>query len=125
MPFTPETAHTGTQFKPGQSGNPKGVPKGTKQINTWINELLNDEEFTAQIQDGYQVKEYKGAPIKAIIGAQIRLATNGDTKAADLLFKHGAKFEIDITTNGNDITAPVDANMLSQFLMNVQDNTKR
>lgn len=35
------------------------------------------------------------------------------------------KTEQDITTNGNDITSPVDANMLTQFLMNVQDGTKR
>jgi hypothetical protein len=35
------------------------------------------------------------------------------------------KTETDVTTNGNDIAAPVDANMLTQFLMNVQDNTKR
>ena len=67
-----------TQFKPGQSGNPAGKPKGTKHINTWIQELAEDEEFTAlliDLKDGY--KEYKGAPIKAIIKQTINEALAG------------------------------------------------
>lgn len=35
------------------------------------------------------------------------------------------KTEQDITTNGENIAQPIDANMLTQFLMTVQDNTKR
>ena len=110
MPFTPETAHTGTQFKPGQSGNPNGKPKGTKHISTWINEMLNDEKFTAMIRDGYELKEYKGAPVKAIVGAQIALAVNGDKQAADLLFKHGAPAKLLL---GNDPDNPLLSNQIS------------
>lgn len=65
----------GTQFKPGVSGNPAGKPKGTKHINTWIQELAEDEEFTAllvDLKDGF--KEFKGAPIKAIIKQTINEA---------------------------------------------------
>lgn len=120
MPFTSENALTGTQFKPGQSGNPKGLPKGTLQIDTWINKLLNDEKFTTMVREGIELKEYKGAPIKAIIKAQIILAINGDTKAADMLFKHGApkKQEIDITSNGEQIgaTDPATAAAFAEFL---------
>lgn len=36
MPFPNEE----TQFKPGQSGNPKGVPKGTKWMKTRLREML-------------------------------------------------------------------------------------
>lgn len=97
----------GTQFKPGESGNPAGKPKGVKHISTWINELLNDESFTAQVQEGLKIVEYKGAPIKAIIQAQMRLAMNGDTKAADTLFKHGGIKQVDITTNGKDLPTPI------------------
>lgn len=64
-----------TQFKPGQSGNPAGKPKGVKHINTWIQELVADEEFEAVIVDlktGF--KDYKGAPMKAIIKAIINEA---------------------------------------------------
>jgi hypothetical protein len=29
------------QFKPGQSGNPRGRPKGSKNIRTYVSEHLN------------------------------------------------------------------------------------
>lgn len=93
MPF-PNKA---TQFKPGESGNPAGKPKGTKHINTVVQELLNDDEFNAMILEGLQVKEYKGAPLPAIVKAQIIKAINGDTKAYDSLVKSGwpAKSEVE------------------------------
>lgn len=44
-----------------------------------------------------------------------------------LLSKHGyvEKSETDITSKGDKVSQPVDATLMSQFLMNVQDNTKR
>jgi hypothetical protein len=30
------------QFKPGQSGNPKGLPKGTKSLKTFAREMLQN-----------------------------------------------------------------------------------
>lgn len=72
-------------WKPGQSGNPDGKPKGTKHVSTWIQELLNDEAFTATVNS----KRYKGVPIKAMVKAQIILAMDGDTRAFDVLLKHG------------------------------------
>lgn len=86
-PLPPPEEH---RWKPGQSGNPKGKPKGAKHLSTWIQELLNDEEFEARLLDakvGY--KDYKGAPIKAIIGVAITKAVNGDTRWAEWLAKHG------------------------------------
>jgi hypothetical protein len=74
----PVSVGKATQFKPGQSGNPAGKPKGTKHINTWIQELAEDEEFTAMLLDlkvGFV--EYKGAPIKAIIKQAINEAVAG------------------------------------------------
>lgn len=93
-----------TQFKPGESGNPAGLPKGTKHISTWVQELLNDPDFVATIQVGLQLKEYKGAPLKAMIEAQIRLAINGDSKAFDALRKAGWGSSIDLTSGGEPIT---------------------
>jgi hypothetical protein len=64
-----------TQFKPGESGNPAGRPKGAKHINTWIQELVEDEEFTATLLDlKHGFVEYKGAPMKAIVKAAINEA---------------------------------------------------
>lgn len=84
-----------TQFKPGQSGNPAGKPKGTKHINTWIQELLEDESFETVVTDAKKgIVEYKGAPVKAILMAQMHLALHSRDeavriKATDLLLKHG------------------------------------
>lgn len=89
-----------TQFKPGQSGNPAGLPKGTKHINTVVQELLNDDEFNAMILEGLQVKEFKGAPIGAIVKAQIIKAINGDTKAYDSLVKSGWAQKSEVENSG-------------------------
>lgn len=66
-----------------------GKPKGTIHVSTWIDRMLNDDDFKGLVREGLEIKEYKGAPMKAIIGAQIRLAMAGDTKAFDALLKHG------------------------------------
>lgn len=82
-----------TQWKPGQSGNPKGKPKGTKHISTWIQEMLNDEDFETNILDAKKgMIEYKGAPLKAIIGVAMQRAIQdpkGGQQWAEWLAKHG------------------------------------
>lgn len=93
----------GTQFKPGQSGNPSGPKPGYKHINTHIQELMNDEKFTIMIQEGYEVREYKGKPINALLQAQLRLALqskdeNIRIKATELLMKHGWSQKIEQDT---------------------------
>jgi hypothetical protein len=84
----PASVGKATQFKPGVSGNPAGKPKGAKHINTWIQELAGDEEFTAllvDLKDGF--KEFKGAPIKAIIKQTI----NEALAAKDPKVRHAAR----------------------------------
>jgi hypothetical protein len=99
-------ARKATQFKPGVSGNPAGKPKGTKHINTWIQELLEDENFETVITDAKKgIVDYKGAPIKAILGAQMHLALHSRDeavriKATDLLLKHGWSQKQDIKHEG-------------------------
>lgn len=86
-----------TQFKPGKSGNPNGVPKGTKHISTWIQELLNDEKFEARILDSsLRLIDYKGAPIKAIIGVAMQKALAGDQRWADWLAKYGYGTKVEL-----------------------------
>lgn len=93
-----------TQFKPGQSGNPKGITKGTKHISTWIQELMNDEEFEARILDSkVGLKEYKGAPIKAIIDVAIVKSINGEKAWADWLANNGWKQQLDITSDNEKL----------------------
>lgn len=101
--------------------------KGSKHINTWIQNLLQDEDFATKIRIGYEITDFKGAPIEAIIKAQMIKAIEGDTKAFDSLAKYGwaAKAELDLTSNGETVGQPIDENLLTQFLMNIQENTKR
>jgi len=89
-PFTPDNAAI-----IGAKGG--AAKKGKKHINTWIQELLEDEEFTAKIRIGYELQDFKGAPIKAIVKAQMIKAVEGDTKAFDALAKYGwpSKSEVD------------------------------
>lgn len=107
-----------TQFKPGQSGNPAGVPKGTKHLSKWIQDLLNDKEF---VSDNLNGQKYKGAPIGAIIKVAIKKSLDGDSKWAEWLGKHGygIKTETDITTKGeafNTMPDPAAAAAFAEFL---------
>lgn len=102
-PATPENA--------AERGRLGGLAKkGSKHINTWVQELLHDEEFKTTLNRGDEVKEFKGAPITAIIKAQVTKALDGDTKAYDSLVKSGwvQKTEQDITSNGQTINGTVD-----------------
>lgn len=70
-----------------------GPPKGTKHISTWIQEMLNDEEFETTLLDSKKgITEYKGAPLKAIIGVAIHKSIHDKDKGniwAEWLAKHG------------------------------------
>lgn len=108
------------QWKPGQSGNPAGKPKGAKQLSTWIQNLLNDDEFEFIIlggkDKGKQIS-YKGAPIKAIVGVAIHKAMKGDVKWADWLAKHG--YGSKIIVGAED---PVEAALRKLGLMEGEDD---
>jgi hypothetical protein len=109
-------------FQPGQSGNPAGKPKGAIHLSTHIQNLLNDDDFTAWIQDPRTgIKEFKGAPVKAMISALIVRAVNGDVKAFDVLAKHGYGTHVDHTTNGKDLPTPI-LNGISTASDEVPDN---
>lgn len=109
----PVSVGKATQFKPGQSGNPAGPKPGYKHLSTHIQEMLNDEEFTtylADARDGW--KEYKGAPVKAIVKTAMLKAIQGDTKAADWLAKYGygTKVEVDGNLKGEQTITVITRN---------------
>lgn len=64
-------------FKPGQSGNPAGREKGSKNRATVLKELLN-LKIEGKTLDG---KEEKMTVESAVIGALVRKAMNGDVTA--------------------------------------------
>lgn len=97
-----------TQFKKGQSGNPAGPKPGFKHLSTHIQDLLNDEEFTAWVTDPrHGAVEFKGAPMKAITTAMAVRAMNGDIKAADWLAKYGYGTKVEVSGVGGEPLIPV------------------
>lgn len=64
-----------TQFKPGQSGNPKGRPRKLRALDDLLVEVLGD---------GVEKDE-----AKAIIQALVRKAKAGDVKAAEIILDRG------------------------------------
>ena len=84
------------KWKPGQSGNPRGKPKGTKHLSTYIQEALTDKNFELKLKDGTILKEM---PIKAIIKTAVAKSVSGDTRAMEWLAKHGYGEKINLQVN--------------------------
>lgn len=89
-----------TRWKPGQSGNPDGKPKGTKHLSTHIKEMLEDDNFELKLKDGSILK---GRPVEAIIKTAVAKAVSGDMRAFDMLGKYGYGTKLDLTSDGEKI----------------------
>lgn len=76
-----------SQFKKGQSGNPKGRPKGVKNFSTDLREELNE---TVPVRENGKVK--KLTKQRAILKAQVSKAMSGDGRAAEIVFKMAAAY---------------------------------
>lgn len=123
MPFKPgESGNPSTQFKPGQSGNPDGSKPGYKHISTHIQNMLNDEDFTAFLED--EGKEFKGAPLKAIIGAAIQQSLRGNDKAREWLAKYGYGQKFEVEHSGEIGQGTIDPVMAAEFAEFLKNKTK-
>ncbi len=87
------------QFKPGFSGNPKGRPKGKKNLRTIFAEELN--ELVWVTEGGKKIKVTKQ---HALIKTLTAKALNGDTRSALALIKLCEQYEAmesELTALGN------------------------
>ena len=91
-------------WKPGQSGNPSGKPRGTKHLSSWIKELMEDEQFNRRLIDGSIVQ---GAPIKAVVQTVILKAIDGDLRAFDLLGRYGYGTKLELTSKDEQLPVPI------------------
>jgi hypothetical protein len=78
----PPRAH---RFRPGQSGNPRGRPKNTKNETTILRELLNRK---IEVRDGGRPR--KITVLEAILLRFTEDALKGNTKTATFLFNRYA-----------------------------------
>src|ERR687890_2610739 len=70
-----------TRFRPGQSGNPRGRPKGARSTGTIVTSVLNKKVSLTSASQRRQV------PLKeAIVLRMAEAALKGDLKAAAALF---------------------------------------
>lgn len=69
-----------TRFKRGQSGNPKGRPKGARNFTTEVREELSE---SIPIREGGKVRRVSKR--RAILKAQVAKALNGDPRAAGIV----------------------------------------
>ena len=94
-----------TQFKPGQSGNPDGKPKGTPSLGTTIRNILNDIEWDkTTLKNKEQLKQlYGNNGAKAVVYVAFTKAMAGDAKAMEWLAKNGYGLNVDITSNGETL----------------------
>jgi len=70
------------QFKPGKSGNPKGRPKGIKNLSTDLEEELNQKISVTEA--GQKTETTKQ---RAMIKTLFAKALSGEVRAADVLIK--------------------------------------
>lgn len=92
------------RFKPGQSGNPKGRPKGHKNHDT-----LLDEELQETVMITENRKSYRISKIKVIVKRLVEKAMHGDLNALKTIFALKAMNKSD----GNDVTPHNDAEDLA------------
>ena len=74
-----------TPWKPGQSGNHKGKPKGSRHISTSIREMLDDDNFKFKDVGGTVTR---CVPLEAIVSTLIIKAIGGDMRAIELICKY-------------------------------------
>lgn len=71
-----------TRFKPGQSGNPSGRPKGGQNLKSLFNKILNEE---VALREGSNVKKISKA--EAILRGVVVGALRGDSRSLAMLVR--------------------------------------
>ena len=71
-----------SQFKPGESGNPKGRPKGQRNLATDLEEELNEKILVNENGQESEITKQR-----AMIKALLSKALKGDTRAANALIQ--------------------------------------
>ena len=100
-----------TQFKPGQSGNPNGRPKGTKNLRTDLAEELAQKITVTE--GGHQlIISKQRAMLKSLMARSIK----GETAAARALINLIVGLEmVDVKDKQSEPLGPDDLEILAEF----------
>lgn len=110
----------------GEVRNPRGKPKGTKHISTWIQNLMDDEQFEADNVETTKGKvAYQGAPMKAIIQVAVKKALDGDSRWAEWLAKYGYGQKYEVEHSGELKTGTHDPELAEEFSEYLKGKTKK
>ena len=71
-----------TRFKPGQSGNPKGRTRDSKNLQTMFNKILNEQ---VTVREGSRLRKVSKA--EAILRGIVVNAMKGEPRAIVTMFK--------------------------------------
>lgn len=99
-----------TQFQKGRSGNPKGRPKGSKNLMTELAEELRE---TIVVREGGVTKRVSKS--RAMVKRQVELALKGDPKALSCLFGL-ARFQTPEGDEAESAVGPDDLAILERYV---------
>jgi len=116
MPFP----NTDTQFKPGESGNPAGKPKGAIHLSTMIQDYLNEELDP----DTVNPKEVGKTRMKALVATAFIKADAGDNKWAEWLAKYGYGQKLQLEHSGEVNTGTNDPTLAAQFADYIKEKSR-
>ncbi|GEM_PF-919683 len=107
----------GHRFQKGQSGNPKGRKKGTKNLKTDL-----EEELTGLIPVTIDGKKRKVTKQRAMVMATLAKAIKGEVKATNTILKLVADtFGYDPNTDQTKALSVDDQGILNSFLQQNKD----
>lgn len=107
------------QFKPGQSGNPNGRPKGAKNFKTVL-----EGELLAKVPIKEHGKVRKVQKQEAMVKAVLQKAMQGDVKAFNALVAAAGKFMGDaLTTDDAERLSATDQMIVDEFLKHMEGPT--
>jgi hypothetical protein len=106
-----------SQFRPGQSGNPKGRPKGSKNFATALNQELNNRVLITET--GQQRRFSK----REVVAKQlVNKAVSGDLKAIPVLLNQTREFEgvVGDFSNEEVIKRPEDELVMASIIKRIK-----
>jgi hypothetical protein len=106
-----------TQFKPGQSGNARGRPKGAKDFATVI-----QNELTTRIVVTENGKRKTISKREAVAKQLVNKAASGDSRAIPILLNEARAYEArdDVFGVANSLISPEDEMVMQSILQRIR-----